>query len=391
MAKQKVGLIGAGFAAMNHVDALSRIRDVEIVAIADFSAESAARAAAKAAIPRAYGDYRALIADPDVAVIHNCTPNHLHAEVNQAVLEAGKHLLSEKPLATTSAETAALLRLARAKEAEGVVSGVCFNYRHYPLVRQVKELLAGGEYGAPHLITGSYLQDWLLYETDWNWRLETERNGLSRAIADIGSHWADLIQFITGDRIVSVSADLSTLYPTRWRPTGEVQTFASGSREGRAPVDVSTEDFGSVTFHTAGGIRGAFTVSQVSAGRKNRLSFEIDAAKAAFAWDQEEPNRLWIGRRDGANSQLMRDGSLLHPEAARLARMPGGHEEGWPDGLKNLFADFYGAIDAAREGRSYPRSVASFADGHQIMQLVEAILESHRTRRWVDLEPAQEV
>lgn len=391
MSKLKVGIVGTGFSARCHLDALSRLRNVELVALADQTLELAAAAAREFAVPRAYGSYQELLSDPDVQVVHNCTPNHLHAEINAAVLKARRHLLSEKPLAIDSKETAALVELAAAAERDGVVSGVCFNYRFFPLVRQARAMLASGEHGPVHFIHGSYLQDWLLYDTDWNWRLETERNGESRAVADIGSHWSDAIQFITGDRIAAVFADLATLHKERLRPAGDVQTFTAGRDVARVPVPIHTEDFGTVLVRFESGTRGVFSVSQVSAGRKNRLYFEIDAARAALAWDQEEPNKLWVGQRGRGNIELVRDAALLAPEAARFVRFPGGHPEGWPDGLRNLFHDFYDTVTARLAGTHYAPSFATLAEGHRLVQLVEAILASHRTGRWVQVGEAPEV
>ena len=314
--------------------------------------------------------------------MHNCTPNHLHAEITTRCLEAGKHVLSEKPLAMDTGETRALVDLA---EETDVVTAVAFNYRHFPLVQQARSMLAGGELGSPHLVSGGYVQDWLLRAEDWNWRLESAKAGATRAIGDIGSHWLDLVQHVTGDRVVEVMADLGRLHDERIRP-GEVETFARASGEGER-VAVDTEDFGSVLLGFASGARGAFTVSQVSAGRKNHLTFEVAAAEATLAWDQERPNELWIGRRDEANGELVRDPSLLAPDVAPLAHYPGGHQEGWPDGLRNLVEDVVAAVAARRRGETDPhrRTFATFADAHRIARLVEAIAESDRTRAWVSV------
>lgn len=382
----RVGVIGSGFAASSHIDALRRIPDVEITAIADDTAPRAEEAAERFGIARSSGDYRTLLSDPAVDAIHNCTPNHLHAEINAAALSAGKHLLAEKPLAMDSAETADLVRLAADSDS---VSAVCFNYRYFPLPRQVRSWLRSGEFGEPHLIHGGYLQDWLLYETDWNWRLDSAKGGSSRAMGDIGSHWIDLAQFLTGRRITSVVAQLGRLHDERVRPANAMETFALSTSAGER-VAVDTEDMGSVLFTMEGGCLGAFTVSQVSPGRKNRLYFEIDTSGAAFAWDQEQPNTLWIGRRDRANEQLVRDASLLGPDAGRLVRFPGGHQEGWPDALRNLFVDFYGAVAARERGEGYEPSFASFANAHHITLLVEAILASDRHGRRETVEPVQE-
>jgi predicted dehydrogenase len=371
-----VGLVGTGFAATSHLDALARA-GVRVAAIAG-SDESKARAVAdRWGVERAYGDFHALIEDASVDAVHNCTPNWLHAPVNSAVLAAGKHLLSEKPLGMSSAETA---RLGEEAAQAGVVSAVCFNYRHYPLVREAKALVASGDYGAPHFVHGSYLQDWLLHPTDWNWRLESGKAGASRALADIGSHWIDLLQYITGDVVAEVMGDLGTLHSTRRRSEGAL-TFERPGGSGEE-VAIDTEDYASVLLRWSGGARGNFSVSQVSAGRKNRLWFEIDLRDAALAWDQEAPNLLWIGRRDEANRLLPRDPTLLSEPASSLAHFPGGHQEGWPDGLRNLVADFYGAIAARDAGDDYTASFATFSDAHRVVQTVEAIVASGRAQAW---------
>jgi predicted dehydrogenase len=384
MNKIKVGIVGTGFSATSQFEALRRLPDVEVVAIASGSLEKAQKKAAELGISKAYGDALELIRDPEIEAVHNCTPNHLHFSINREVLLAGKHLLSEKPLAMNSDESRELAELA--KKSPGI-SGVCFNYRHYPLVAEARAKLANGDFGNAKLVYGSYIQDWLLYETDYNWRLEPERNGASRAIADIGSHWCDTVQHILGRKIVEVCADLKTVHPVRKKPKQQVNTFSGSQEIEREDVDIATEDYGSVRVHFEGGIHGVFTVSQVSAGRKNRLQFEIAAETATLAWDQEEPNRLWIGKRDEANRELLRDPSLLSESAAPLAHYPGGHQEGWPDGLKNLFIDFYTAVKRKKEGglEGHAASFASLEDGHHIMQLIDAILESHRTKRWVTL------
>src|SRR5436305_6755066 len=384
----RAGIVGTGFAATSHADALARVPGAVLLAVAGTSAEKARVAADRFGAERAYPDYRALLADPDVDAVHDCTPNDMHAEVNAAALAAGKHVLSEKPLAIDSTQTAALARQAAA--ARGI-SGVCFNYRHYPLVAQARMMITAQDLGAVHLVHGGYLQDWLLFPDDWNWRLDPSRAGASRAVADIGSHWLDLVQHVTGDRIAAVMADLCTVHPQRWRPEGGAGTFEraaprgenrdAGRRQGRS-VRVDTEDAASVLLRFASGARGAATVSQVSAGRKNRLFFEIDAARASLAWDQEEPNQLGIGRRDRENANLVRDPSLLRPEAAALARYPGGHQEGWPDALRNLVEDFYRAAAAHDRGRPYAGSVASFRSAHQIALIVDAALESSRSGTW---------
>ena len=373
-----VGIVGTGFAASAHAEALRRVTGVELVAVAGSSRAKAEEFASAWEAPDAHGGWRQLIEDDAVQAVHVCTPNDLHAEINSAVLAAGKHLLSEKPLARDSAETGALVRDA---EAADVVTGVCFNYRYFPLVRELKVRLQSS--GRPHHVRGAYLQDWLLRETDWNWRLEAEKGGSARAVGDIGSHWLDLVQDVTGEEVVSVCARLGALHEERLRPSAPGRTFGAGAGDAER-VGVQTEDFASVLIRLAGGCEGSFSVSQVSAGRKNRLTLEIDTPDSSFAWDQEEPNRLWIGRRDEANDELLRDPALLSTEAAPLAHYPGGHQEGWPDALANLVRDFYAAV----ADNSHRGSFATFADAHRTTRIVEAILASDREERWVEIGAA---
>lgn len=376
--KLKVGIIGTGFSAGAQIEAIKRLPCAEITAIAASSMEKAERKAAEWGIPCWYDDAYALIRDPDVEVIHNCTPNHLHYPLNKAALEAGKHLLSEKPLALTSTESAELSALAEQSQA---ISGVSFNYRHYPLIAHLKETIASGVLGRTFHVNGGYSQDWLLYETDSNWRMRAEKNGASRAVADIGSHWCDLLQYVTGQQVVGVCADLHTVHPVRYETK-----LAAGGEEIREAIQVHSEDFGHVMLRFDGGLRGLFVVSQVSAGRKNRLFFEIAAEQASLAWDQEEPNRVWMGRRNEPNRELVRDAALLLPAAASLAHYPGGHQEGWPDALKNLIGSFYDAIIRRKAGLpDGPVQFASLAQGHRIMRIVDAIVESGRTGQWVNV------
>jgi predicted dehydrogenase len=253
----------------------------------------------------------------------------------------------------------------------------------HPLARQLKAMLDDPAEPRPHLVRGCYLQDWLLEQSDWNWRVDSRQGGRSRAVGDIGSHWLDLAQYVTGDRVTGVLAQLGTLHPERARPREGVETFAAGDDGDRDVVVVGTEDFATVLLRFESGCLGVMTVSQVTPGRKNRLQLEIDTARAGYAWDQEVPNALWVGRRDAANAELVRDPALLAPEAARLAHYPGGHQEGWPDALKNLFIDFYAAVAAHRDGAAYEGSFATFADAHRTMLLVEAVLESDASGAWL--------
>ncbi len=382
MEKIRAGIIGTGFIGPAHVEAIRRLGYVEVIAVAERGEELAQAKAAELSIPRSYGDYHQLLADADVQVVHNCTPNHLHFEVNRDILAAGKHVVSEKPLAMNSVESSELVRLA---EAAGVVHAIDFNYRYMPLVQQARLMCqAKNDVGRVLAIHGSYLQDWLHKDTDWNWRLVPEMSGDSRAVADIGSHWCDLVQFVTGLKIVRVMADLVTIHPTRKRPKVEVETYAGKvlKPEDLEEVEISTEDYASILLEFDSGAHGVLTVNQCAAGRKNRLSFEIDGSECALAWNQEEPNELWVGRRDGPNQTILKDPSLLYEEARDYAHYPGGHNEGYPDGPKNLFRNVYGFIAGERPGGDF----ATFVDGHNEIAICDAVLQSSRQRQWVDVE-----
>lgn len=389
MNKVKIGIIGTGFSATFHMEALRRLFHVEVVAVAGRTETSAAEFAEAFGIPKAYTSAEALIADAEVEAIHNCTPNDLHYEINKKVLLAGKHLLSEKPLASNSRESAELVELARRSAG---VSAVCFNYRHYPLVQHARELLADNRLGPVHMVHGVYLQDWLLYKTDYNWRLEAEGCGGARAIADIGSHWCDLLQHVLGLRVVEVFADLKTVHPIRHRRSEAAATFGVNGRGNQQAnyeeVPIVTEDCGSVLVHFEGGITGVFSVSQVHAGRKNKLSFEIAAQDGTIVWDQEDANRIWIGHRNKPNAEWIRDPELLGSGAGALSHYPGGHQEGWPDGMKNLLISFYDKVMEIHGGNftGQAEMIASLEDGHYIMKIIEAIVESNRTKQWIRIE-----
>jgi predicted dehydrogenase len=376
------GIIGTGFIGPAHVEALRRLGFVEVAAVAENGQELAQAKAHALSIPKAYGDYRKLLADPEIKVVHNCTPNHLHFAINKEILAAKKHVISEKPLAMNSTESRELVW--RAKEA-GVVHAVDFNYRYMPLVQQAHQMCqAAGDLGRIYAVHGSYLQDWLLLENDWNWRLVPELSGESRAVADVGSHWCDLVQFITGLKVVRVMSDLVTIHPVRKRPKVEVETYAGKilRPEDLEDVSINTEDYGSILIEFDTGAHGCLTVNQCAAGRKNRLYFEIDGSKCAIAWNQERPNELWVGRRDGPNQTIMKDPSLLYPAAREYAHYPGGHNEGYPDGPKNFFRNVYGFIAGTRAGGDF----STFVDGHNEIAICDAVLKSSREKRWVDVE-----
>ncbi|HTP24872.1 MAG TPA: Gfo/Idh/MocA family oxidoreductase, partial [Anaeromyxobacteraceae bacterium] len=323
MKRIAVGIVGAGFIGPAHVEALRRLPGVEVLALAGANAAAARAKAEQLGIGLGFGDYRELLAREEIEVVHVCTPNHLHYRMTRDALEAGKHVVCEKPLAVEAREARELVELAVARRR---VNAVHFNVRYYPLMRQLKRMVEKGEMGRIFSIHGSYLQDWLFYETDYNWRLEPEMSGPSRAVADIGSHWMDLVEHVSGLRAVEVFADFATVHKRRKKPLRPVETYAGKilRPEDYAEVAVETEDYATVLLRFDTGARGALTVSQVSAGRKNRISFELDGSRRAAAWNSESPNALWIGRRDGPNEELMKDPSLVDPEVRSLIDFPGG-------------------------------------------------------------------
>jgi predicted dehydrogenase len=388
----RVGILGTGWAAGRHAEALRRLPGVELAAVAGLDPAGARGFAEQRDVPVAHAGAAELIEDPSVDAVHVCTVNAVHAEQARDALAAGKHVLCEKPLGVSAAETAELVTLAeQARRERGLVSAVCFNYRHYPVIEHLRRALDDDRHGPAHFVHGAYLQDWLLLETDWSWRLDERVGGRSRAVADIGSHWSDLAQHLVGATVVEVLADLATLHPERRRPVGAVQTFASAEAGETEPVAITTEDFGSVLLRFDTGARGSFVVSQTSAGHKNRLTIDVDCASASVAWDQERPERLWIGRRGEPNLELVRDPAGLDLPADSRSALPAGHPEGWNDALLDLTSAFYATVRAAREGREHASSLATFADGHRVVQLVDAIVESHERGAWVAVGGSVEV
>lgn len=386
MHKIRTGIIGGGFIGAHHVEAIRRLGYVDVIALAGSTLASARASAAELYIERAYGTYEELLADRDIDVVHNCTPNVLHYAINRAALEAGKHVISEKPLAMHSAETAYLVEIARKSNR---LAAVNFNHRGYPMVQQMRAMISGEQLGTVQLLHGSYLQDWLLYPTDWSWRLDPAIGGASRAVTDIGSHWTDLIQHVTGQRIIRVCADLQTVLPKRKRPTASRQTFGGSARNDQGEDgNITTEDYASILFATDQGAHGVCTVSQVSAGHKNRLVFEVNGSHASARWDADIPNDLWIGYRDKANEVLSRDPSLVAPGVQAYTHLPGGHAEAWPDALKNVMAEIYTAIVAGHTEPTATDTFASFYDGHRSALFVDAILESAQRGTWVAVREA---
>jgi predicted dehydrogenase len=348
-----------------------------VLAVADMNESVAREKAAALNIPKAYGNYEALLDDPAIQVVHNATPNFLHYPVNAAIIAKGKHVVSDKPLALT-ADEARKLRDQAVKA--GVHHAVTFSYRGNPLVQQARHSIAQGRVGTPRFVFGHYIQDWLLRDTDYSWRLEPDKGGESSALGDIGSHWCDLVQHVTGLRITHVLGDLSTVVPKRKKPTGRREAFAAASADDAYElVDIQVEDLASVLVRFEGGAKGVFTAGQVCAGHKNDLFFEVCGSEASVRWYQEQQNELWFGHRDKACEVLAKDPSLLDPEVRHYAHLPGGHQEGWPDAFNNLMRDIYGFIAAGKKPTDpHPPAFATFEDGYRANAIIDAILKSAR-------------
>ena len=382
MEKIKVGVIGTGFIGPAHVEALRRLNMIDVIALADIDDEVAQSKAAMLGVEQAYGDYKELLKNADIQAVHICTPNYLHYDMVKKALMAGKHVVCEKPLAVSVKEAEELVELA---EQKGLVNAVHFNVRYYPLMRQVKMMVKNGDVGEIFAIHGSYLQDWLFFPTDYNWRLEPSLSGQSRAVADIGSHWMDLIEYISGLKIAEVFADFATFHKTRKKPLKPVETYAGKvlQPEDYADISINTEDYATVLFKFENDARGVMTVNQVAAGRKNRIYFEVDGSKEAIAWESENPNHIWIGKRDGNNEVLMRDPSLVYPETRDLISFPGGHNEGFPDTSKQMFREIYAYMTSDDKASEPP--FPTFKDGLRELVLCEKIMESHEKGRWVTI------
>jgi len=373
-------VIGSGFIGTVHVEALRRL-GVTVHGILGSTSERAASRATQLGVPRAYVSLDELLADDRVDVVHVTSPNQLHYPQVKAILAAGRHVVCEKPLAVTSAESAELVRIAAASDR---ITAVNYNIRFYPLNQHLHGAVRDGALGDIRLVTGRYFQDWLFLDTDWNWRLDPEQGGTLRAFGDIGTHWVDLITFITSQKVTSVLAELVTAIPVRQQPSGPVETFSQERSADTIPRAMSTEDIALLLLRFDNGARGSVAISQVSPGRKNSLQYEVDGSAAAAAWDSETPDHLWIGHRDRPNEILQRSPALMNATGSAAASLPGGHVEGFGDTFHALFRAIYGAVSAGQLPE-HP-TFASFADGHQEMLLGDAVLRSAREGRWIDVE-----
>ena len=376
----KTAIFGTGFMGRVHLEAVRRLEFVEVAAIAGRNIEAAWRLGAGFSIPMIAANYRDVLRDPEIDVVHICTPNAQHFPMTKDALQAGKHVICEKPLATTVEQGEELVSLAVGQR---VRNCVCHNLRYYPMVQQMRRMCEAGDLGEILIVQGTYFQDWLLYDTDWNWRVDAKASGPSRCMADIGSHWFDMAEHVTGLRVTSLCADLQTFHPTRKRPRHSAETFANKllSPEDYVETAVDTEDFGAVIFRMGSRTRGSITASQVSAGRKNQLSIEICGTRSSVAWNQERPDELWVGNRDAGNQIFVKDPSLLKPAARTYAHLPGGHSEGYDDTFKQVFRRFYASIGEPGIAVEYPQ----FVDGLRQLTILKAGLESNRTRGWTDV------
>lgn len=379
----KVGLIGTGYIGLVHLDMLRRLGGVEIAAVADPNIELARAAAARFAVPKVYGDADALIADPTVEVVHDCAPNNVHFNINALAIRSGKELLSEKPLALDSRESADLVALA---EKHGTLTAINFCYRYYPVVQEAAARARRGDLGDVRAFVGHFLQDWLFFENDYSWRLDPKIAGNANVVADLGSHWFDLVQFVTGQKIAEVMAELHTCLPRRRRPKGGVLSFGGGRAGESEDVAITLDDYASVFLKLENGARGNFTTCQAAAGRKVDIELQVFGSKESYAWSHVHPNALWIGHREKANEIFYESSQLQTDESRKYATLPTGHPMGYHDAVFNLFRDFYDAVAAKRAGTPHRGAVPDFGTGHEMMRVIDAAVRSNRAGSWVRVE-----
>jgi len=379
MDRIRTAVIGTGFMGRVHLEALRRVENVDVVEVAGTGLDKARAAGAGYNVLNMTGDWHDVIHDPSIDAVHVATPNASHFPIAKAALEAGKHVLCEKPLAMSRAEAQELTDLAAAKKLR---NALCHNLRFYPMVQQMRAMREAGDFGDILVVQGTYSQDWMLYETDWNWRVDPKVGGASRVMADIGSHFFDMAEHVTGLKVSAVCSDLQIFYPTRKQPKTGGESFSGKLDAAGETVDtpIVTEDFGATLFRM-GKARGAMTASQVSAGRKNGLVLEIYGTKGGANWRQERPEELWLGHRDAPNQVLMKDPSLLDAKARAFADYPGGHAEGYPDTHKQLYRRFYASVADPSLTPDYPQ----FADGLRQMKILDAELASHKAHAWMDV------
>lgn len=380
----KIGIIGIGYIGKIHLEELSRVEGVEVVAIADANAKLVKDIGTRYGIKKTYADWKELVNDKDIEVIHNCTPNNFHFEVNQKVIESGKEIFSEKPLSLSSKESGILTKKALG---HNTITGIGFCYRYYPVIQEAAYRIKSGEIGDVHTVVGHYLQDWLLYPTDYSWRLDPKFSGCSNVMGDLGSHWCDLAQFITGSRIKEVMAELRTVIPKRQKTKdGTILTFSNQGSQDFDEIDIKLDDYGALMIRFENGARGSFTTAQVCAGRKCNIDLQIYGAEKSLAWNHERPSELWIGKRNEANEIFFESPLLQHKSTQHYATLPSGHPMGYRDAIVNLFRDYYSAIKDKREGNKPASNHPDFIAGHNEMLILEAALESSKQGTWTEVK-----
>ena len=372
-----VGVIGTGYIGPIHLEALRRVEGVRIKAVCDINLELARQTAGRYDIPHAFDNPESILNDVEIDVVHNCTPNKFHFPINKRALERGKHVLSEKPLAMNLSEAAELVELA---EKKGLVNGVNFCYRYYPVVQEMAVRVRRGDLGSVRMVSGSYYQDWLSRATDYSWRLERSESGESNITADLGSHWFDLIQFVTGLSVDQVMADFSSIIPKRQKPRKQVLAFAQAADSGTEEVDVELEDYSATLFRLSNGAPGSFSTCEACAGRKSDTEFQLYGSECSMAWNHKHSTELWIGHRGKPNEILTEAPALLDKSTARYASLPGGHPLGYHDAELNLFRDFYNAIKGDPLMSPVPRP--DFKTGYDEMKILAALVESNKRRQW---------
>jgi len=382
--KHRVAVIGTGYIGAVHIEQLMRLPNVIIAGIADKNSNLASETDRRYNIGKIYKDAAEVIADRTIDVIHNCTPNNFHYEINRQSLDAGKQVFSEKPLALSAKESSELVRLAEKKKA---VTGINFCYRYYPVVQEAAVRIAKGEIGTVYNIIGNYLQDWLLYPTDYSWRLDPKMAGASNIVGDLGSHWCDLAQFVSGLKIVEVMAELKTLLPVRKRPKNkETPTFSNASDIDYEDVKISLDEYGALLLRFDNGACGTFTTSQLAAGRKCNIDLQVYGSESSLAWNHERSAELWFGHRNNPNQIFFESPTLQAPETRRFARLPSGHPMGHMDAILNLFRDFYTAIELKEENKKPDFQHPDFQSGHIEMLILEAVIRSRQSGAWAKVE-----
>jgi len=380
MSRHKVGIIGTGYIGKVHLEMLKRLNDVEVIAIAEADRNLADEIGKQFHIKKVYDDPEALIKDPDVEVIHNCTPNQFHFGLNKLAILEGKDILSEKPLSMSSSESEILVDLA---EKNNTITAVNFCYRYYPVVQEAAARVANGGIGEIRALMGHFLQDWLFYDTDYSWRLDPKFSGKANVIADLGSHWCDLVHFVTGRKIVEVMAELHTCIPQRKKPVKASQTFGGVSKNSEFEiVEVALDEYAALFIKLDNGARGNFTTCQVAAGHKVDLELKIFGSRQSIEWNHKKPNAIWLGNRDRGNEVFYESAQLQTEETQKYAALPTGHPMGYHDAVFNLFRDFYQAVGAKKNKKATNFNLPGFKEAHHIMCIIEASIESNNSGKW---------